>query len=570
MKLLLTTLHAKYIHSSIALPYLAVSVRTVPNLVVSIREYSINDRTESILSKIISENADIVAFSCYIWNISETLKIVSDLKLVRPDIFIVLGGPEVSFGCNELLLSNPAVDFIVRGEGEETLFELISALTLHREDNNGLLSALSNIAGITFRCYEEVVNTAPRAVLQNLDSIPSPFVAGFVDDSKPLLYFETSRGCPFSCAFCTSSIEKGVRPFSTGRVENDLMLLMKRDGLTVKFVDRTFNYDAERANHIWEFILRYNRSAKFHFEIKAELLTDSNFKVLSMAPADMFRFEIGVQSTNSTALDSVGRESDFPRLFENISRLRNETEVTLHLDLVAGLPGEDIAGFLDSLEKLLNLSPHFIQIELLKVLKGTAMRKIGAENDYIFSAAPPYVVLKNRWLSFEDTVHIRKIAEIIEKFYNKGAFKATLKRISEIEPLSVVFDAMAKSVDISSTLLHEPFSFFVKFIKGRYEPEKGLLLMDALRFDYCMQGYPGSGFPDFLSDNSAISGSPKAPIPHAEIAERAGIFPSVRLSTFSAMFMMDYAKDFEEDSPVRLTFVYVLSVSRKAVNVISV
>ena len=378
MKILLTTLHAKYVHSSLALPCLAAACTGIDGVETVIREFTINEPRDVTLRRIVAEQADLVAFSCYIWNIEQTLRLVADLKKVLPRTFIVLGGPEASYGMFEIMERNRAVDCIVRGEGEETFRELVAAVHHHHSAiqplNNSTTQQftptadlLQDIRGLVFRAGEEVIATSERPPLPDLDAIPSPFARGLVDLAKPLVYFETSRGCPFSCAFCMSSLEKGVRSFSLERIRDDLRLLVESGARTVKLVDRTFNYDARRANEIWEFILHTNRDSSFHFEIAADLLTEENLRLLEKVPPGMFRFEIGVQSENAETLARVGRSSDLARLFANVRRLVATTGVIVHLDLVAGLPHEDYEGFLGSLQKVFDLlhpnNPYFFDCQ---------------------------------------------------------------------------------------------------------------------------------------------------------------------------------------------------------------
>ena len=295
MKIILTTLHAKYVHSSLALPCLATACAGVAGTTVLLREFTINEPPEQVLRRLAAEQAEVVAFSCYIWNIERTLRLADDLKLLQPHIFIILGGPEASYGAFELLERNPAVDCIIRGEGEQTLRECLEALS--SSNTPGHFARIADgIPGLVYRAGNDLAATADRLPLPDLDMIPSPFAAGLADVGKPLVYYETSRGCPFSCAFCMSSLEKGVRSFSQPRIEEDLLLLMERGVQTVKLVDRTFNFDPDRANRIWQFILRNNRSTHFHFEIAADLLTENNLRLLEQVPAGLFRFEIGVQS----------------------------------------------------------------------------------------------------------------------------------------------------------------------------------------------------------------------------------------------------------------------------------
>jgi anaerobic magnesium-protoporphyrin IX monomethyl ester cyclase len=388
MKILLATLHAKYSHASLALPCLAAYCRNIPGVSVVIREWTTNEPREQLLRHIMSEQADMVAFSCYIWNIEKTLRIASDIKKIVPDTRIALGGPEVSFNIFELMHDNPAIDFVIKGEGER-IFQLLTTTLVKHGGSNLLERSLAEIGNLYYRDGDDITSGPLSKHFVDLDNIPSPFDAGLVDLKKPLVYYETSRGCPFSCAFCLSSAEGHVRSFGMERIKSDLGLLMRHNIANIKLVDRTFNFDAQRANDIWEFILEHNRGSHFHFEIGADLLTEDNLNMLKRVPPNMFRFEIGVQSASETTLLRVGRKTNLGRIFDTVRRLRSETGIELHLDLIAGLPGEDFTGFLASLRAVAGLDPHMIQIEPLKVLKGSAMREIASRDDYHFSGFPP-------------------------------------------------------------------------------------------------------------------------------------------------------------------------------------
>ena len=307
-----------------------------------------------------------------------------------------------------------------------TFRHLVEALM--RAQDGGLPGALlTEIDNLFFREGDDII-CGPLSTDQiELDSVPSPFEAGLVDLTKPLIYYETSRGCPFSCAFCLSSVEGSVRSFSPDRIKSDLLYLMTHKVSRIKLVDRTFNYDARRANQLWEFILEHNQASHFHFEIAADLLTDENLLLLARVPGETFRFEIGVQSSSAATLEQVGRTADLSRIFANVRRLRAGTRIDLHLDLVAGLPGEDYAGFLNSLQAIADLKPDMIQIEPLKVLKGAPMRAIANREGYAFSESPPYTILRNPWLSYEDICRIETIGRLLDLFSKHGGFAAAFQ-----------------------------------------------------------------------------------------------------------------------------------------------
>ena len=501
MRILLTTLHAKYSHASLALPCLAVSCRDLPGVSAVIREYTINEPHDQLVRQVVSEQSDLMAFSCYIWNIEKTLRIISDIKKISPKIRIVLGGPEVSFGVFELMHDNPAIDFVVKGEGELVFRSLVEAVSV-ASVTPVPSAALENIENLFFRDSGDITAGPHSTGYLPLDSIPSPFEAGLVDFARPLTYFETSRGCPFSCAFCLSSVEGQVRTFSPARIERDLLLLMQREQPNIKLVDRTFNYDASRADRIWQFILDNNRRSHFHFEIAADLLTDASIELLKRVPEHTFRFEIGIQSASQETLRQVNRTADLGRIFHVIRRLRKETAIELHLDLVAGLPEEDYEGFLESLRSVIALRPHEIQIEPLKVLKGSPMREIAARQDYHFSSFPPYTILRSPWLSFDEIGRIETVGRLIDLFHNQGGFKNALDFLLRERDAARLFDSMARQAGIenlSGRTTRRRYELFARLAGALLSGADRRLLHDALFFDYCGIEMPLMGkLPSFI------------------------------------------------------------------------
>jgi anaerobic magnesium-protoporphyrin IX monomethyl ester cyclase len=544
MKILLTTLHAKYVHSSLALPYLATTCSQLSDLEIEIVELTVNEQHDQLLWRLFKADADVILFSCYIWNTELSLKLASDLKQISPTTFIVLGGPEVSFGAFEMMVQHRAIDCIVRGEGEETCSELLRAL------QEG--TPFDEITGLTFREGEEIVANPDRHPISLLDTIPSPFSAGLADLEKPLVYYETSRGCPFSCAFCMSSIESGVRSFSMERIKQDLGILLERRVQTVKFVDRTFNFNAARANEIWRYILEHNCSSKFHFEIAADLLTDDNLALLAEVPEEMFRFEIGVQSGAEETLAKVERKSSLEKVYQNVRRLKEETRVTVHLDLVAGLPGESLQGFLASLQSLFSLNSDHVQVEALKVMKGTRMRSIARKEHYAYQEAPPYKVLRTPWLSFPEIRRIDTISRLVDLIYNSGRFATFLQEISAISPLSDFFAAAApwfEEREIPSNLaLGSLFGTIWRFAVSTC-PESSLpRLRDALTYDFLLLGYPGGSLPEFFEERVEKQKSLPVNLPAAR--------PGERLRYYRRHFPRDYRVAPWPEIPAEITFVY--------------
>ena len=555
MRILLTTLHAKYAHASLALPCLAACCRDLPGVAVAIREYTVNEPREKLLRMIMSERAELVAFSCYIWNISTTLQIVSDIKKIAPETLIVLGGPEVSFGAFELMHDHPAVDFVIKGEGEAAFRQLVEVLaTQGAETLPG--SALEEIENLFFHDGDDI-STGPhsRGYLQ-LDSIPSPFEAGLVDLNRPLTYYETSRGCPFSCAFCLSSVEGQVRSYSMERIRRDLLLLMQKQVPQIKLVDRTFNYDARRADAIWSFILEHNQGSHFHFEIAADLLSDASIDILHQVPDNTFRFEIGVQSASADTLKQVNRTADLGRIFYVIRRLRSETRVELHLDLVAGLPGEDYTAFLASLQAVADLQPHQIQVEPLKVLKGSPMREIARREDYRFSDSPPYTILRNPWLSYDDIGRIETIGRLLDLFHNHAGFEHALRFMQQRISMSALFDRMAREVTGESLFgrstrrLYELFAHLSHPLLPETERHQ---LYDVLFFDYCRSEMPLLGkLPAFIADRLQECAWPS----RRDLPDGLDLPEGSRVKMFRFRFSKDYRGDVWHDGLVTVTFAY--------------
>jgi len=559
MKIALVTLHSRYIHASLALPCLAAAGTVVEGIETVIREFTVNEPQALVLRSLAAEEADLVAFSCYIWNVEPTVRLASDLKKLRPETVIAVGGPEVSFTAEEFLRENEAIDCVIRGEGERTWVELTRILA-RQGATAGLPDSMPD--GVTYRTGTAAISTPDREPIFDLDEIPSPFAMGLVDMKKPLIYYETSRGCPFSCAFCLSSLEKGVRSFSPERIRGDLMFLMENDASVVKLVDRTFNYDAERADEIWDFILDRNRESRFHFEIAADLLTDRNLRTLRRAPAGMFRFEIGVQATGKETLARVGRNCDTERLLENVKRLTDETGITVHLDLVAGLPGEDLPGFLGSLQRLFPVRPHHIQVEPLKVLKGSPMAVIAEREGYVHSATPPYTILRTPDLAFADIGHIEDISRLLDLYHNSGRFRTSLSAIEQHHPLSVFFDEMAlslgKEAGIGQTSLKGLFDLLWRFARGYLEEKVSEEFHDALLYDFCLVEYPSAGsLPPFFHDDRKTIGHNSSRQTIDSVLKRIEKPPGSRVRTFTARFMKDYSAHPPTPGPTSLVFVYI-------------
>ena len=422
MKVLLTTLNAKFVHTSLALWYLYQSCRDT-GVALSLREFNINQDLNWICGEIYLERADAIAFSCNIWNIEPNLKIIRRLKAVASETAIILGGPEVSTAPIRILEEYPEVDFIVAGEGEITFREWLLELAQPHP-------AWPQIAGLTYRRAGIPVSNEPHPPIKDLSIVPFPYPEDLAPFRQKMVYYESSRGCPNHCQYCLSANEHGVRFFPLDRVKEELARFAAAGIGQVKFVDRTFNCHPGRAREIWRFLIELARrspvNTNFHFEIMGEQLDPESLDLLAEAPPGLFQFEIGVQSTHPETLDLIQRRMDFNKLREQVARLISARKVFVHLDLIAGLPAEDYPTFGKTFDDNLVLEPDRLQLGFLKLLKGSGLRNRAAEFGYRFTAEPPYEVMANHWLSYAELLRLKLIEDLLERYYNSGWFRLSL------------------------------------------------------------------------------------------------------------------------------------------------
>lgn len=448
MKVLLTTLNAKYIHSSLALRYLkeyCQETEGVSKYELVVKEFTINDYLDHITGNIYRTGADVTAFSCYIWNITEILQIAERLKKVKPELIIVFGGPEVSYSSVELMKEHEFIDYIVRGEGEESFQKLLRILSNGRVNSNDLKFEENNldqknnksriqmavtgenISGLVYRNGKEVINKGDPQLISDLGSIPSPYHKEDLKDlSNKLIYYETARGCPFQCSYCLSSATTGVRYFPEDRVKRDLKMFIDNNVDQVKFVDRTFNLNREWTRELFEFLVENQGNTSFHFEIAADLFDREMIDYLTEVPEGLFQFEIGVQSTNKDTISAIDRKTNFNKIAVNVEKLREAGNIKLHLDLIAGLPEEDYRSFQKSFDDVYSLNPHILQLGFLKLLKGTKIRREASDYNYQCTSLPSYEVLANNKLSYDQLLKLKDVEYILKKYYNSGAFSKSL------------------------------------------------------------------------------------------------------------------------------------------------
>lgn len=452
MKILLTTLNSKYVHTNLALRYLEAALTPLPEHLVCRKEYSINDVMERVLMDITEEEADVIAFSVYIWNVNLILALAENIKKVQPQVILILGGPEVTYRSQEILSQNSFVDYVCVGEGEEALPQLIQALASQREKN--LLTALTGKAEVPLRSRDIpfITYRGPRgihvgrmAVVKNMEKIPRIAKQMAEEYDGRILYFESSRGCPYHCSYCLSSTIRGVRAFPLERVKEELRILMDQRVKLVKFVDRTFNYDKKRAIAIWQWILEHNHGTQFHFELSAHLLDQETIEFLKTVPPHTFQFEIGVQSTNPKTLEAIHRTTNFEVLAERVKELKAMGTIPLHLDLIAGLPYEDYVRFQQSFNEVYALQPDELQLGFLKLLSGTQLREEEKNFHYVYTSQPPYEVLRNDFLLYDNIKRLKRVEMVLEWYYNSQRFTKSLPRLqAKFETAFAFYETLAQ------------------------------------------------------------------------------------------------------------------------------
>ena len=494
MRFLLCGINAKYIHSNLAIFSLKAYAdrKKITGAEILLREYTINNYVEDILQDLYEEKADVVIFSCYIWNISFVRELAAELKKVSPDVKIWAGGPEVSYAANKFLIENPAFDLIMQGEGEEVFSELIrltveekcrikdvykqleskkvlSGIVEKRysierkqavkeekdiedkhfagEDNvyptNYIdMSKLQKLQGIAVRDFSgeaalgnaesnignktKIINTG-FATLMDMDTIPFVYEDFHLFEHK-ILYYETSRGCPFCCSYCLSSVDKTVRFRSLPIVKKELDAFLEAKVPQVKFVDRTFNCNRQRAIDIWSYLVEHdNGITNFHFEISSDLLGEEELELFAKMRPGLIQLEIGVQSTNGETVDAIHRHMDLDRLFHYVDRVHELGNIHQHLDLIAGLPYENYERFGCSFDDLYAHEPDQLQLGFLKVLKGTMMEEEVKKYSILYRNQPPYEVLGTKWLSYDEIILLKGVEELVELYYNSGQYTLTLK-----------------------------------------------------------------------------------------------------------------------------------------------
>ena len=429
MKVLLTAVNAKYIHSNLAIYSMKAYAeqKGCPGAEIQLAEYTINQQQDGILRGIYEEKPDLLCFSCYIWNISFVRELIRDVKKILPKTRIWVGGPEVSYDAEDFLKEMPQVTGVICGEGEETFAEVVRTYA-QWEKQEQEPGKLADVPGIVYRDGEKLVFTGNRDIL-NMDELVFPYENLSLFEHK-IIYYESSRGCPFSCSYCLSSIDKKLRFRSVSLVKKELQFFLDHQVPQVKFVDRTFNCKKEHAMEIWKYIKEHdNGITNFHFEIAADLLTEEEIGLIAAMRPGLIQLEIGVQSTNERTLQEIRRKTSFQEICKKVRAVAEGENVHQHLDLIAGLPYEDYKSFQKSFCDVYALRPQQLQLGFLKVLKGAYMEEMADAYGCVYKSKEPYEVLKTKWLTYGEISRLKGIEEMTEVYYNSGQFFYTLEAL---------------------------------------------------------------------------------------------------------------------------------------------
>lgn len=507
MKFLLTAVHAKYIHTGLAVYSLRSYAGEELRKHIEVAEYTINQQTEDILADIYRRRPDAVGFSCYIWNFPMVKKLVREIYKLLPDIPIWLGGPEVSYAVRQgtggglsdyiewgdILKSHPEVTGIMAGEGEETFRELLREYVKEEEsfrqaqpvsgeerhDNSDSAGLRKALRGLPLQITGVVTRDGFFGYREPLDMDALPFYYDDLEEAEEersghkIIYYESSRGCPFRCSYCLSSIEKQVRLRSAKKVKRELQYFLDKRVKQVKFIDRTFNCNREHAFTIWRFLAEHdNGVTNFHFEISAELLTKEELSLFSRMRPGLIQLEIGVQTTNRETLQAIHRKADLKNLKLTVLSVYKLRNIHQHLDLIAGLPYEDLKSFRKSFNDVYGMRPDQLQLGFLKVLKGSEMYERAGEYGIAYQSEPPYEVLYTKWLAYEDVLELKKVERMLELFYNSRQFCHTLKTLEKLfETPYDMYLALAEFYEENGFFINDPargsrYEIVLKFVEN--------------------------------------------------------------------------------------------------------
>lgn len=492
MKFLLVGINAKYIHSNPAIYSLKAYAGEEFAQNIELTEYTINNRKEEILADIFRRKPDVIGFSCYIWNFGMVQELLLELPKLLPGTDIWLGGPEVSFDGAKLLAKYPGVTGIMSGEGEQTFKELL----VYYE---GIIGNMADIKGLILRNGA----TAQREPL-DMDTLPFLYDDLSVFDNK-IIYYESSRGCPFRCSYCLSAIDKNVRIRNFSTVKQELKFFLEHQVPQVKFIDRTFNCNHEHAMNVWKYIMENdNGVTNFHFEIAADIMTGEEIALLKQMRPGLVQLEIGVQSTYKPTLREINRFVNTAHIAKVVQELHESENIHIHLDLIAGLPFEDYETFAKSFDEVYRMEPEQLQLGFLKVLKGSPMEDRAEQYGIAYQSMPPYEVLYTKWLSYEDLLQLKQIEEMVELYYNSNQFRYTLRvLVTCFDGPFAMFEAMAAYYAEKGYFVQAPargyrYQVMLDFA-CKTDPDKEDLYRELLTYDYYLREKAKSR-PDFAKN----------------------------------------------------------------------
>nr|DAP32058.1 MAG TPA: Protein of unknown function (DUF4080) [Caudoviricetes sp.] len=491
MKILLTAINSKYIHSNLAVRYLKAFTKDL-DFQGDIKEFSINDRVENILEGIIEEKPDVVAFSCYIWNMEFVNRLAELIKLVDPNIEILYGGPEVSYEGKEFLENHPG-EYVIVGEGEKTFREFV----LYKLEEG----KIEDIKGLTYKRDGKVFENSKRPEM-DMNELVFPYTYE-EDINNKIVYYEASRGCPFKCKYCLSSVMHGVRFLDVERVKKELKYFMERGLKLVKFVDRTFNCNREYTVELLKYLSEQDTETRFHFEVAADLLTAEQIEILNNAPKGRFQLEVGVQTTNNEVLHNINRYITYENIKEKVLKVASGKNVMQHLDLIAGLPGEDLESFKKSFNDVHAIRPDEIQLGFLKLLKGSSMREEAEKWGIVYSPYAPYEIIRSKDISYEELLLLKKVEAMVDKYYNSCKFNNVIKFFLDIydKPFDFYYD-LAMFFEEKGNFKRsignvEYYKILLDFYLEKIGGEDEGLFKEVLKFDYlCFN--KKRWLPDFL------------------------------------------------------------------------
>lgn len=565
MKILLVSVNASYMHTNLAIRDLKNYAEKYYDEVldgtgterpeIQLAEYTINQPVGEVLRGIAVSNADWILFSTYIWNAEYVCKLLPEIKKILPECLLGAGGPEFGYGAEKYLMNIPSLDFVMFGEGEETFRDMIEKCQGVPEN---LLTKLADIKGIYYRTEEnggkggKIVFTGNRDLIHNLDDIPFPYpeiLSGEADPDHKIYYYESSRGCPFSCSYCLSSVDKRVRFKSLERACEELQIFLDNNIGLVKFVDRTYNLDENHYIGIWKYIMKHhNGKTMFHFEIEAEYLSDKALEFLKQIPEGMMQFEMGVQSANKKTLAAINRSTNVEELAEKIRRIPRT--IHQHLDLIAGLPYEDLKSFGQSYDFVMALRPDALQLGFLKILGGTQMEEYAKANGWKWMEIPAYETFSTPYLSFSDIAFLKDMEIVTDAYWNKGSFASVMnyvfRQTSPWKFLSALLE-YGRKVGAFVQARREVYwfellnDFVMKENCAGFNGELDKnLIYDLLRYDFVRAGKKGN-FPAWYKHNYDKD-------KHRKLLEENGLLENSRIG-FAITEFEEFAYNVLADKP---------------------